>query len=125
MNGSDVDNIISIEQGRETRQFGRSRRRIDQDSLTMRDMIMERTYHDLAIAVDTLDFLHDGATIEELRTEAERGLDATLAILRLLSPFRPSDDALMGRIKTGDDEGEDGEYYNAMTVVDVLERHSL
>jgi len=125
MNTSDADNIISIEQGRETRQFGRSRRRIDQESLAMRDRIMERTYHDLAIAVDTLDFLHDGATIEDLRTEAERGRSAMLAILRLLSPFRPSDDDLMGRIKTGDDEGEDGQSYNAMTVVDVLERHSL
>jgi len=125
MNTSDADNIIPIEQGRQTRQLGRSRRRIDQDSLTVRDRIMERTYHDLAIGVDALDFLHDGATIEELRTEAERGRDAMLAILRSLSPFRPSDDDLMGRIRGGDDEGEDGQYYNAMTVVDVLERHTL
>jgi len=125
MNTSDADNIISIEQGRETRMLGRSRRRIDKESLTVRGQIMERTYHDLAIAVDTLDFLHSGAATEELRNEADRGRSAMLAILRTLYPFRPNDDDLTGRIYRGEDEGEDGQYYDALTVAEVLERHSL
>ena len=121
----DADTIISIEQGRETRLFGRSRRRIDEESLAVRDAVMERTYHNLAIAVDTLDFLHSGAGTEELRNEAEKGRSALLAILRIMHPFRPSDANLMGRINGDDDEGKDGQYYNALTVAEVLERHSL
>ena len=123
MNTSDADNIISIEQGRETRMLGRTRRRIDKESLTVRDTVMERAYHDLAIAVDTLDFLHSGAATEELRNEADRGRSATLTILRILYPFRPNDDDLTGRIYRDDDEGEDGQYYDALTVAEVLSRH--
>jgi len=125
MNTPDADNIIGIEEGRETRMLGRSRRRIEKESLVVQAAVMERTYHDLAIAVDTLDFLHRGAVIEGLHNEADRGRSATLAILRILSPFRPSDDDLMGRINGDDDEDEDGQYYNALTVAEVLERHSL
>jgi len=127
MNTSDADNIISIEQGRETRTLGRSRRRIDEELQTVMGTVIGRTYHDLAVAIDRLDFLHNGATTDELRDEADKGRSAIIAILRIMHAFRPDDDRLTGLINSDEDDedDEDGRYYNALTVAEVLERHSL
>jgi len=117
--------IITIEEARRAR-YARYTRG-GAESLTSGLPILTAAYYDLITAVDTLDFLHEGAIDLELRDEADSCRSAALAILRRLSAFKPDDATLMTRINGNEDlqtlQEEAG--LDASRVDDALARHGL